>query len=316
MVNTATFLVSVGGTGLVVTDDANPNTGLANGGHRERLVPAFSNVVSIADFVVARALEAQAYAASAAGGATTNATSSTTASVPALGGTLTLNNIASTSTYNAGMKVAAVSTATPTTKGVYGTVVSWTPGAGPSTGTLVIEATDEVVGSGSVSGWSISISQFGVPKARTVTGGGLATGGGDLSTNRVITVPAAVAADVLTRSEATKAWTSDAYWDAQDGVNVAYGSTITLNLAQGCNFFSTWTGAPTLANPINGKVGQEFSWEITVGAGGGQPAFGTAWERENGAKPFSTTVGQKNTLVGKVMPSGKILWDVKRNPRA
>lgn len=41
--------------GVVISDDANPNTGLANGGHRLRFVPALQEVVSVA-------LEAQGWA--------------------------------------------------------------------------------------------------------------------------------------------------------------------------------------------------------------------------------------------------------------
>ena len=52
MVNTVYFNPAVGGTGLIVTDDGNPATGLDNDGHRERLVPAFSNVVLVAQHVV------------------------------------------------------------------------------------------------------------------------------------------------------------------------------------------------------------------------------------------------------------------------
>lgn len=52
MANTVYFDPAVGGTGLTVTDDGNPATGLDNDGHRERLVPAFSNVVQVAKFIV------------------------------------------------------------------------------------------------------------------------------------------------------------------------------------------------------------------------------------------------------------------------
>lgn len=52
MTNTVYFDPAVGGTGLTVTDDGNPTTGLDNDGHRERLVPAFSNVVQVAKFIV------------------------------------------------------------------------------------------------------------------------------------------------------------------------------------------------------------------------------------------------------------------------
>ena len=47
-----TFTPDVGGSGLTVTDDANPTTGLANNGHRARFVPALAQVVAVAQHVV------------------------------------------------------------------------------------------------------------------------------------------------------------------------------------------------------------------------------------------------------------------------
>lgn len=52
MANTVYFDPAVGGTGLTVTDDGNPTTGLDNDGHRERLVPALAQVVAVARYVV------------------------------------------------------------------------------------------------------------------------------------------------------------------------------------------------------------------------------------------------------------------------
>lgn len=52
MVNTAYFDPAVGGSGLTVTDDGNPTTGLDNDGHRERFVPALAQVVAVAQHVV------------------------------------------------------------------------------------------------------------------------------------------------------------------------------------------------------------------------------------------------------------------------
>ena len=62
MTNTVYFDPAVGGTGLTVTDDGNPTTGLDNDGHRERLIPAFSNVVQIAQHVVDTAEDVAAVA--------------------------------------------------------------------------------------------------------------------------------------------------------------------------------------------------------------------------------------------------------------
>ena len=52
MTNTVYFDPAVGGNGLTVTDDGNHTTGLDNDGHRARFVPALSNVVQVAKFVV------------------------------------------------------------------------------------------------------------------------------------------------------------------------------------------------------------------------------------------------------------------------
>lgn len=54
------FDLAVGGDGSTVTDDSNPSTGLANGGHRARLVPAMAQVVAVAGFVVNKAADAAA----------------------------------------------------------------------------------------------------------------------------------------------------------------------------------------------------------------------------------------------------------------
>lgn len=44
----ATFPAALGGDGSTVTDDADPTTGLANGGHRVRFVPALAQTVIMA----------------------------------------------------------------------------------------------------------------------------------------------------------------------------------------------------------------------------------------------------------------------------
>jgi hypothetical protein len=48
MTNAVTFPVALGGDGSTVTDDANAVTGLANGGHATRFVPALAQTVIMA----------------------------------------------------------------------------------------------------------------------------------------------------------------------------------------------------------------------------------------------------------------------------
>lgn len=59
------FNPAVGGDGTTVTDDTNPTTGLAAGGHRLRFVPALAQSVAIAGFVVNTATQVSNDAASA-----------------------------------------------------------------------------------------------------------------------------------------------------------------------------------------------------------------------------------------------------------
>ena len=54
VVNTVYFDPAVGGTGLTVSDDGNPVSGLDADGHRVRFVPALQNIVYIGAFVKQR----------------------------------------------------------------------------------------------------------------------------------------------------------------------------------------------------------------------------------------------------------------------
>ena len=121
MTNTVYFDPAVGGTGLTVTDDGNHTTGLDNDGHRERLVPAFSNVVQVAKFVVDTAsgigddviaaqqavVDAQGYAQDAA--QTLQDTQATVASVGSMLGI----NFGSFSVVDGEMIVSHLTTTTP-----------------------------------------------------------------------------------------------------------------------------------------------------------------------------------------------------------
>ena len=60
VVNTVYFDPAVGGTGLTVSDDGHPQTGLDKNGHRVRFVPALQNLVYIGAFVKKRAVDVDA----------------------------------------------------------------------------------------------------------------------------------------------------------------------------------------------------------------------------------------------------------------
>ena len=119
MTNTAYFDPAVGGTGLTVTDDGNPTTGLDNDGHRERLVPAFSNVVQVAKFVVDTAQDvnddattvstAAITAATQAGIATTKAGEASASALAASNSATAASNSADEAEYWAGQAGSSVS---------------------------------------------------------------------------------------------------------------------------------------------------------------------------------------------------------------
>ena len=60
VVNTVYFDPAVGGTGLTVSDDGDPDRGLDADGHRVRFVPALQNLVYIGNFVKRRAVDVDA----------------------------------------------------------------------------------------------------------------------------------------------------------------------------------------------------------------------------------------------------------------
>lgn len=90
--NSVTFSALVGGDGSTVTDDSNPLTGLANGGHIERFVPALAQIVSVATTAVSSATNAMtnaesslvSYNATAALNATASAAASSASASAAL----------------------------------------------------------------------------------------------------------------------------------------------------------------------------------------------------------------------------------------
>lgn len=137
-----TFPVDLGGDGSTVTDDANPSTGLANGGHRTRFVPAMGQVVAMA--------EAAVTAAEAANNAPgTNGTSTTSLALGIGAKVLTMQTGRS---IVPGMQVIIAYTTTPT-KLMRGTVTAYNSG----TGQLDV-TTDYASDTGTFAAWTISLA--------------------------------------------------------------------------------------------------------------------------------------------------------------
>ncbi|MEN9885487.1 MAG: hypothetical protein RL758_65 [Pseudomonadota bacterium] len=147
------FDPAVGGNGTTVSDDSNPSTGLANGGHRTRFVPALAQVVAVAGNTVTKAQEALASANAAAASAATalNApgTQATSTSSLAIGlGTksLTLAQTGKSFVVNQFVEIVNSSTAW-----MVGVITAFTPATGAMT--VVVTNTG---GSGTFASWSIT----------------------------------------------------------------------------------------------------------------------------------------------------------------
>lgn len=108
------FPPDVGGSGLTVTDDANPTTGLANGGHRARFVPALAQVVAVASHVVDTAQDVNDDAVTAQQAATDAAQTlqDTQATVASVGSMLGIN-FGSFTVVDGEMIVSHLTTTTP-----------------------------------------------------------------------------------------------------------------------------------------------------------------------------------------------------------
>jgi hypothetical protein len=143
----ATFSVGVGGDGSTVDDTTGAN-GLAGYGYVTRLVPAFTNVVSIAANTVTKATEAAASAASALNAPGTNATS--TSSV-AIGSGSKSFTIQTGKAYVIGQTLNVASTANPANF-MAGQITAYNSG----TGALTVNVT-QTGGSGTIADWTISM---------------------------------------------------------------------------------------------------------------------------------------------------------------
>lgn len=140
--------------------------------------------------------------------------------------------------------------------------------------------------------FQLAVSAIGGKASSGVTIGvsGLATGGGDLSANRTITVPKAVAADFRGKSNDDNALTPKAVFDAAAPVSFAYAATINLNLNDGFNRFGTLTGAATFASPTGVVPGMSGTIRIQQDATGNRTgAFGSAWKFPGGTAPTLST---------------------------
>lgn len=128
-----------------------------------------------------------------------------------------------------------------------------------------------------------------------------------------INVPAAVASDYRTGTDATKALTSDGVWDAADYVTLNdSGGNIAVDMSTGFNFAMTMDGDYTLSNPTNTKNGQSGCIVLTQDGTGNQTlAYGSNWKFAGGTDPvLSTAAGAVDVLFYQVISSTVIVGNL------
>lgn len=167
--SSVTFPISLGGDGSTVTDDSNATTGLGNGGHRVRFVPALYQVVACASGGVTQsaaqvalaatqainaatsATDAAASAASALTAPGTNATSITSLAIGTGSKSLTLAQTGKS--FVVGQWVSITNTASPSTQWMLGAITAFTAGTGAMTVSVAASA-----GTGTLTTWAIAAS--------------------------------------------------------------------------------------------------------------------------------------------------------------
>nr|MBP8298410.1 hypothetical protein [Burkholderiales bacterium] len=142
-------MTSVVINGVTYSDDADPSTGMGNGGHLVRFFPMLQGVVAVAGQVASNAAVASAAAASAVTGASTSATSTTSVSIG-----IGFRNLTIQTGKNIviGMTVKIAVTADGTTW-MAGDVTAYNSG----TGVLDVNVT-HTQGSGTYAAWTVSLS--------------------------------------------------------------------------------------------------------------------------------------------------------------
>lgn len=294
-----TFSTTVGGDGSTVTDDANPTTGLGNGGHRTRLVPALSQVVAVASNALGSATAAAASALTAINAPGTQATSTTPNDVTGAAGNDKTWTIQTGKSIVPGMSMVAARTSAPATTSMLGVVKTYNSGNGQLVLTIA-----SVVGSGTgIADWTFSLTASAagaVATSRTISAGGIATGGGDMSANRTITVTKATGAEITAATDDTRAVTPKALADSAAIQVATDGATITPD------FSSTFSRRVTLgasgrafAAPTGGKEGYTYALSVIQDATGNRTGatWNAAYDWGSMGAPTLSTAANKRDIV-------------------
>lgn len=270
--------------------------GLGGFGHRTSFFSVLADILTVAAEAIAKAFAAGQSAAAAA------ASAASALNAPGTNGTSTTSL-----TIGTGSKVFVTQSGKAWTVGQW--VITPSP-VSPSnymigqitdyTGTNLTVNVTQVGGAGTFASWNIAMAAAGsVPLARTLTAAGLVTGGGDMSADRTLTVPAAAASDVRTATDTTKALTAGALAGSAAKQVLTDAATVNWNTASGFNAILTPGGNRTIAAPTNAKEGFTYALEILQPGAGGPwvPALNAAFEFGQAGTPSFSTAPNKRDLI-------------------
>ena len=260
MTNSVTFPTNLGGDGSTVTDDDNATTGLGNGGHRTRFVPAMGQVVAVANVLTQRI----------------TANSDTSSTSVAIGTGNKTFTTAGFYEWAVGMWVTITSGANPANY-MFGQVTSYNT----STEALVVDV-DSVGGSGTLSDWTIALSAYSsVGNYLVAADIGVTVQGYDVDT---------VFRDVQTNFSKQQYFGNVALTDAS---TIAWNAQ-TAQVATFTFVSSNRTmGAPT--NMVNGGF---YALAVIQNAGSNTLTWNSVFKWASGAAPtLSTAAGAKDYFV-------------------
>ncbi|MET3527269.1 hypothetical protein [Phenylobacterium koreense] len=304
----ATFPPEVGGDGSTVSDDSNPTTGLGNGGHRTRFVPALGQVVAVAQWVVAKAQEVASLALNILNAPATSATSSSSLTL-AGSGTLNFTLDQMDKAFMAGMTVGFARTSNPDEQMIV-LLTAFTPATGVGQGTIVSSTTT----GGPYSGWNVfRTASGGIPATRSITFnfGASLIAAGTLAADIVITLGKATAAEIAAGLDDLKAITSKGLTDSMAPQVLTDQATIQWDMSQRQSAMVTLGGNRTLNKPTNYKRGVTYDIEVWQDATGGRTlAFHACYEFGAQGVPIVSSGANKMTLI-----TMRCIDDDATNPR-
>lgn len=153
-----------------------------------------------------------------------------------------------------------------------------------------------------------------VAKTRLVSTSGLASGGGNLTADRTIAVPAAIGADWWFLNSTTVAGTPASVAKALEEVTLTDAATIAVDLNTFINAAVTLGGNRTLGAPTNAVPGETGRIRIIQDATGSRTlAYGAGWKFAGGTAPsLSTAAGSIDILEYEVISSSFILASLSK----